>query len=71
MDHNAGRIRYDYVERLEKSINTFGKDLQASVSAVAESFKSVLRTPPHGTQHQITTLDLLDSVIANCARLVQ
>lgn len=68
LDRNAGRIRYDYVERLEKSMKKFDKQLHISVSAVTESLKVALHMPADKAQNQIVALDLLDSVIANCSR---
>ena len=68
LDRNAGRIRYDYVERLEKSMSKFDKELHASVSAVTESLKVALHMPADKAKNQIIALDLLDSVIANCSR---
>ena len=70
LDRSAGRIRYDYIERLEKSMSTFDKELYASVSTVTESLKSALCMPSHKAQSQIVALDLLDSVIANCSQIV-
>ena len=68
LDRNAGRIRYDYIERLEKSMSKFDKELHASVSAVTESLKVALHMPEDKAKNQIIALDLLDSVIANCSR---
>jgi hypothetical protein len=70
LDCNAGRIRYDYVGRLEKSINKFDKELQAAVSIVTESLKSALCTSPHKANNQARTLNLLDTLIADCSRTV-
>jgi len=69
LDRNAGRIRYDYVERIEKSMSKFDKDLHAAVSTVTESLKSALHMPADKAQNQIIALDMLDSVIANCSRM--
>ena len=70
LDRNAGRIRYDYVGRLEKSISKFDKELHAGVSTVTESLKSALCTSPHKTGDQVIALNLLDTVIAGCLRIV-
>ncbi|MGC2160725.1 MAG: dynamin family protein [Silvibacterium sp.] len=70
LDRNAGRIRYDYVGRLEKSTNKFDKELHAAVNIVTESLKSALCTPPHKTETQAITLNLLDTVIADSLRIV-
>ena len=63
LDRNAGRIRYDYVGRLEKSISKFDKELHAAVNTITESLKSALCTSPHKTENQAIALNLLDTVI--------
>jgi ribosome biogenesis GTPase A len=70
LDMNAGRIRYDYLERLESSIAQFKNDLYAAVIMVTDSLKSVLSEADVGTHHQTTTLDVLDSVIRDCSQLL-
>lgn len=70
LDRNAGRIRYDYVGRLEKSISKFDKELHAAVNTVTESLKSALCTSTHKTENQAIALNLLDTVIAGCSQIV-
>jgi ribosome biogenesis GTPase A len=70
LDMNAGRIRYDYLERLESSMAQFENDLRAAVIMVTATLKSVLSEADIGTHHQTTTLDVLDSVIRDCSRLL-
>jgi len=70
LDMNAGRIRYDYLERLESSMAQFENDLCAAVSMVTDSLKSVLSEADVGTHRQTKTLDVLDSVIRDCSRLL-
>jgi hypothetical protein len=67
---NAGRIRYDYIERLEWSMAQFESDLCAAVIVVTDSLRSVLNEADVGSHHQATTLDVLDSVIRNCSQLL-
>ena len=43
LDMNAGRIRYDYLERLQSSMTQFEKNLSAAVTMVAESLRSALQ----------------------------
>ncbi|MGC1783561.1 MAG: dynamin family protein [Acidobacteriaceae bacterium] len=70
LDRNAGRIRYDYVGRTEKSMSKFDKELRATVSTVTESLKSALSMPPHKAENQVAALDLLDTVITDCSRML-
>ena len=70
LDMNAGRIRYDYLERLESSIAQFDNDLCAAVIMVTDSLKSALSEADVGTHHQTTTLDVLGSVIRDCSQLL-
>ncbi|MGD0446327.1 MAG: dynamin family protein [Edaphobacter sp.] len=70
LDMNAGRIHYDYVERLESSMAQFENDLCAAVIMVTDSLKSVFSEADVGIHHQKTTLDVLDSVIRDCSRLL-
>lgn len=70
LDMNAGRIRYDYLERLQLSMAQFENDLHAAVSMVTDSLKPVLSEADAGTHHRTATLDVLDSVIRDCFRLL-
>ena len=69
LDMNAGRIRYDYLERLQSSTIQFENDLHAAVTMVTDSLKSVLRGGKDGTR--VATLDVLDSVITDCSQLLK
>ena len=50
LDLNAGRIRYDYIERLQSSMTQFEKDLAAAVTMVTESLRSALHKRGNGAQ---------------------
>ncbi len=67
MDMNAGRIRYDYLERLQSSMTQFEKDLSAAVTMVAESLRSALEKP---NDRAAAVLDVVDSVIKTCSELL-
>jgi hypothetical protein len=67
LDMNAGRIRYDYFERLQSSMASFEKDLSAAVTLVTESLRSALRKPGDRAQQEAA---VLDSVITNCSQLL-
>ena len=69
LDLNAGRIRYDYIERLQSSMTWFEKDLGAAVTMLTESLRSALRRPRDGTQPR-TDLDVLDCVLRDCSKIV-
>jgi ribosome biogenesis GTPase A len=70
LDMNAGRIRYDYLERLQSSMAQFENNLHAAVILVTDSLKSVLSEADGKTHHQTATLDVLDSIIRDCSQLL-
>ncbi|HEX4020334.1 MAG TPA: hypothetical protein VHX63_04245 [Acidobacteriaceae bacterium] len=69
LDMNAGRIRYDYLERLQSSMPQFEKDLTAAVRMVIESLRSALHKPHTIATNVTAVLDALDSAISDCCRL--
>jgi len=71
LDMNAGRIRYDYLERLQSSMGQFERDLRASITMVIESLKSALHTPGEKGHQYTETLGVLDSVIRDCSCLAR
>ncbi len=71
LDMNAGRIRYDYLERLQSSMGKCERDLRAAITMVTESLKSALHTPGEKGQHYTETLGVLDSVIRDCSCLAR
>ena len=71
LDMNAGRIRYDYVERLQSSMAHFAKDLSAAITIAAESLATVLHKPHAGAQREAAIVDVLDAVIRDCERVLQ
>ena len=70
LDLNAGRIRYDYIERLQSSMTQFERDLSAAVTMLAESLRSALRSPRDGTQPGTEVLDVLDCALRDCSQVV-
>ena len=66
LDTNAGRIRYDYLERLQSSMAKFENELAAAVTMVTESLSSALHKRGNGPQGET---GVLDSVIKNCIQL--
>jgi ribosome biogenesis GTPase A len=69
LDLNAGRIRYDYMERLQSSMAQFEKDLSAAATMLTECLRSALRSPRNNTQPG-TALDVLDCVLKDCSQIV-
>jgi GTP-binding protein EngB required for normal cell division len=67
LDTNAGRIRYDYLERLQSSMAKFENELAAAVTMVTESLRSALHKRGNGAHGET---EVLDSVIRNCSQLV-
>src|SRR6202167_6004013 len=70
LDLNAGRIRYDYIERLQSSMTQFEKGLSAAVTMLTESLRSALRSPRDSTQPGTAALDVLDCVLRDCSQIV-
>jgi ribosome biogenesis GTPase A len=70
LDLNAGRIRYDYIERLQSSMTQFEKDLSAGVTMLTESLRSALRRPRDSTQAGTAALEVLDGVLRDCSQIV-
>ena len=71
LDMNSGRIRYDYVERLQASITHFEKDLCGAIAMVTDTLNSALQQPQNRGQQQAEVIAILDSVVCNCYRLVR
>jgi len=71
LDMNAGRIRYDYLERLQSSMGQFERDLRAAITMVIESLKSALHTPGEKGHQYTETIGVLDSVIRDCSCLAR
>jgi ribosome biogenesis GTPase A len=69
LDMNAGRIRYDYLERLQASLAEFEHELCAAAGMVTESLRSVLYKRHHGVQRETPAVATLDAVIQDCSLL--
>jgi ribosome biogenesis GTPase A len=70
LDLNAGRIRHNYIERLQSSMTQFEKDLSASVTLLTESLCSALRRPRDNAQPGTAALAALDRVLRDCSQIV-
>jgi GTPase SAR1 family protein len=67
LDMNAGRIRYDYLERLQSSISAFEAELSGAIAMVIDCLESALRPSSAAPGAQSATLATLDAVIAGCS----
>ena len=68
LDMNAGRIRFDYLERLQSSMVQFERNLCAAVTMVAESLTYAVRTPEDIEPQNAAALEVLDTVIRDCSQ---
>ena len=68
LDMNAGKIRYDYLNRLQSSMLQFELDICAEVNIVAESLRCALRMPEDIGPRSAATLEVLDKVIRDCSQ---
>jgi hypothetical protein len=70
LDLNAGRIRYDYIERLQSSMTQFEKDVSAGVTMLTEGLRCALRRPRDSTEKGTAVSEVLDCVLRDCSRMV-
>ncbi len=71
LDMNSGRIRYDYVERLQASMSQFEKNLNAGITMVMEALASALHRSSDPIQEAKASPGVLDSVIRECSQFLQ
>jgi 2,3-bisphosphoglycerate-independent phosphoglycerate mutase len=71
LDMNAGRIRFDYLERLQSSLTRFEERLCAAIAMVSVSLRSVLHISKEGLDQQTRVVDTLDSIIRDCRGFLQ
>jgi hypothetical protein len=69
LDMNAGRIRYDHLERLQSTMTQFERDVSAVITMVTQSLRSALHDPSSKSQRETAVLEKLDSVIGTCSGL--
>ncbi len=70
LDRNAGRIRYDYLQRLQASVAKFEKELSAAVAMIADNLRLVLESGDERVGTEKSVIRQLDQVIAQCSFLV-
>lgn len=67
---NSGRIRYDYLERLGKSVARFEKEIVSAVSMVADNLRVVVNGRSETATPDRSTTEGLDLIIAQCTAIV-
>ncbi len=70
LSRNAGRIRYDYLLRLEKSVAAFEKEITAAVDFVAGNLRLVLEPGAEFAESARHNVAQLDAIIAQCHLLI-
>ncbi|HTZ56876.1 MAG TPA: dynamin family protein [Acidobacteriaceae bacterium] len=70
LDMNAGRIRFDYIERIHTTMAEFENSLTTSVSMVTESLTTALDRPSQPEKPATAVVDQLDSLTKTCAQLL-
>lgn len=71
LDLNSGRIRYDYIERLQASMNRLEKELCDGIRFVVDALKSAIHRPQASEHRRGNSVALLDSVIRQCSQLME
>jgi hypothetical protein len=69
LNRNADRIRDDYLQRLERSVDAFEKELKAAVAIVADNLRFVLEPGPEGTGSSGSVVSKLAPIISQCSAL--
>jgi hypothetical protein len=69
LTRNADRIRDDYLQRLEKSVATFEKELKTAVAIVSDNLRFVLEPRPEGAGSSGSVVSQLAPIISQCSAL--
>lgn len=70
LSRNSGRIRVDYVDRLEKSVAAFEHDLKTAVGVISDNLRLALEGRGDQTASLGSPLEELDPIIAQCCALL-
>jgi GTP-binding protein EngB required for normal cell division len=70
LDRNSGRILYDYLQRLEKSVAAFEKELKAAVGIVVNNLRFVLEPRAGNSESLRQEIEQLDRIIAQCSMIL-
>jgi GTP-binding protein EngB required for normal cell division len=71
LDRNAGRLRYDYLERLEKSVAAFEKGLESAVAIVVDNLRFVLEPKEGNASSPTSAIAQLEPVVAGCRSIIE
>jgi predicted GTPase len=66
---NADRIRNDYLQRLEKSVATFEREIKSAIAIVADNLRYVLEPTGEGGQSSGSVVKQLNPIISQCSAL--
>jgi GTPase SAR1 family protein len=69
LDMNAGRIRFDYLERLQSSMSRFEGDLCGAIFMVTVSLRAALSAPSSNLERHAVAVNSLDAVIRDCCNM--
>ena len=67
LGRNSGRIRYDYLERVEKSVAAFEQKLSAAVAMVTDNLRIVLEPQGESTISPAAIIHKLDHIMTTCS----
>jgi GTP-binding protein EngB required for normal cell division len=70
LDMNAGRIRFDYIERLQSSFDPFENELRNSVAIMVTSLRKAIEMPRTETAEFTDTVKILDDVLNETSLLI-
>jgi hypothetical protein len=70
LDMNAGRIRFDYIERLQSSIDPFENELRNTVAIMVSSLRKAIEMPHTETAEFTDTVKILDDVLNETSLLI-
>lgn len=70
LDMNGGRIRFDYLERIHKSIAEFEKELLASITTLIDTLTAAIQMTPESAKQCSESITTFDSVMKDCALLL-
>jgi GTP-binding protein EngB required for normal cell division len=70
LNRNAGRIRYDYLQRLEKSVTHFEKELKSAVTMVSDNLRFVMNPRDDSAEAAKLVVEQLDPILAQCSALI-
>jgi hypothetical protein len=69
LSHSADQIRDDYLQRLEKSVATFEKELKAAVAIVADNLRFVVEPRAKDAKYSRSIVPQIAPIITQCAAL--